>query len=44
VRTTCHESADAQTTLVKSVAAVWEDAETLAEAIERLHSVTGVAT
>lgn len=43
VRTTGPESADAQTTLVKSVAALWEDAETLAEAIERLHQLTGVA-
>jgi hypothetical protein len=43
VRTTSHESADAQTTLVKSVAAVWEDAETLAEAIEQLHQMTGVS-
>jgi hypothetical protein len=42
-RTNLHESADAQARLVKSVTAVWEDAEITAEAIELLNGMTGVS-
>ena len=41
-RVTMRESADAQARVVKGVAAVWDDAETVAEAVAVLHRLTGL--
>ena len=41
--TTAQQAADAQARLVKGAAAMWEDAEVVAEAVELLHDVTTVS-